>query len=430
MPLVRTPGRGRVPLRRPGGYRLPGRPGRPGRHRLGRVPVHARQPEGLVHRALGARSRLPALVRRPAAHGEPRDRGDGATSERGNREGAVTAFTFDGRTYAGRPGDTLAAALLRAGVRTVAHGIETGRPRGVFSAGAEEPNAFVQVDSGGSEPMLRATQVELYDGLRAHGLSGKGVVPTEPDPARYDKAYLHCDVLVVGGGPAGLAAAYAAGTAGARVVLVDEQPALGGDLLGSRTRLDGAPALDWVAGLADRFAELPKVRILGRTTAIGYYDHNYVVAVEKRTDHLGPAAPRHISRQRLWHIRAARVVLATGAHERPIAFTDNDRPGIMLAAAARAYANRYGVRPGRRAVVFTTNDSAYPAALDLVGAGVEVLAVVDVRPWPARGWAAHADALGLRVLRGHAVVGTDAGGDGELDCVFVGDCRGDDGIEA
>jgi sarcosine oxidase subunit alpha len=179
-------------------------------------------------------------------------------------------FTFDGRDHVGHPGDTLASALLASGVRTVARGVETGRPRGVFSAGAEEPNALVQLLSGACpEPMLRATQIELYDGLRARSLAGRGAVPTEPDTARYDKAYAHCDVLVVGGGPAGLAAAYAAGTAGARVILVDEQPELGGDLLGGRARLDGAPALDWVEDLTGRLALLPKVRVLVRTTAVG-----------------------------------------------------------------------------------------------------------------------------------------------------------------
>jgi sarcosine oxidase subunit alpha len=340
------------------------------------------------------------------------------------------AFTFDGQGHAGHPGDTLASALLANGVRTVARGIETGRPRGIFSAGAEEPNALVQVLSGASaEPMLRATEIELYDGLRAHGLAGKGVVPTEPDPARYDKAYAHCDVLVVGGGPAGLAAAYAAGTAGARVMLLDERPELGGDLLGSRALLDGAPAMDWVTEIAGRLGLLPRVRVLVRTTAVGYYDHNHVVAVERRTDHLGLAAPAHVSRQRLWHIRSRRVVLATGAHERPIVFTDNDRPGIMLASAARTYANRYGVLPGRRAVVFTTNDSAYPAALDLLDAGVDVAGVVDVRPWPAGTWAHRLADRGVRVLRGYAIFGTDEGRHGELDCVLAGDRRGGE-IEA
>ncbi|MET8865364.1 2Fe-2S iron-sulfur cluster-binding protein [Nonomuraea sp. NPDC004580] len=275
-------------------------------------------------------------------------------------------FTFDGRPLRGEPGDTLAAALLRGGVRVVGRSVTLGRPRGVFTAGPEEPNALVRV---GPDPMLAATTVELYDGLEAWSLHGRGRVDPhagderdERDERRCDKGYLHCDVLVVGGGPAGLAAASAAGRLGARVILVDDQPRLGGDLLNGRLLLDGAPALAWVAGL-----DLPG-RVLTRTTAVGYYDHNYVVAVERRA-----------RGERLWHIRARQVVLATGAHERFVAFPGNDRPGVMLASAARAYANRYGVAPWRRAVVFACADSGREAAADLAAAGVEVAEVVDPR---------------------------------------------------
>lgn len=274
-------------------------------------------------------------------------------------------YTFDGRPLYGHPGDTLASALLAAGVRVVGHSVDLGRPRGIFSAGSEEPNALVKA---GPEPMVAATTVELYAGLEAWSLRGKGRLDDEPDPLRRDKGYLHCDVLVVGGGPAGLAAALAAGEAGARVVLVDEQPRLGGDLLNSRVLLDGAPGLGWADAVGDRLAALPEVRVLSRTTATGYYDHNYVVAVERR-----PGG------ERLWHLRARRVVLATGAHERSLAFPGNDRPGVMLASAARAYVNRYGVAPGRRAVVFTCADSGYEAVRDLRDAGVEIAAVADPR---------------------------------------------------
>ncbi|MFK4038612.1 2Fe-2S iron-sulfur cluster-binding protein [Nonomuraea wenchangensis] len=304
-------------------------------------------------------------------------------------------FTFDGHAYRGEPGDTLAAALLRNGVRVVGRSVELGRPRGVFTAGPEEPNALVRV---GPDPMLAATTVELYDGLEAWSLRGKGRVdPDARDERRCDKGYLHCDVLVVGGGPAGLAATVAAGRAGARVILLDDQPRLGGDLLNSRVTLDGRPALEWVDGL-----ELP-ARVLTRTTAVGYYDHNYVVAVERR--------PRG---ERLWHIRARRVVLATGAHERSLAFPGNDRPGVMLASAARAYANRYGVRPGRRAVVFACADSGYEAARDLADAGVEVLAIVDPRPSPP-------PVEGVEVLAGQVVTGTSGDADGVLNGVRAGD---------
>ncbi|MGW0806813.1 2Fe-2S iron-sulfur cluster-binding protein [Nonomuraea sp. NPDC002799] len=306
-------------------------------------------------------------------------------------------FTFDGRPLRGEPGDTLAAALLRNGVRVVGRSVTLGRPRGVFTAGPEEPNALVRV---GADPMLAATTVELRDGLEAWSLRGKGRVDLDAaDDRRCDKAYLHADVLVVGGGPAGLAAAVAAGRTGARVILVDDQPRLGGDLLNGRVLLDGAPALDWVGGLS-----MP-ARILTRTTAVGYYDHNYVVAVERRA-----------GGERLWHIRARRVVLATGAHERSIAFPGNDRPGVMLASAARAYANRYGVPPGRRAVVFACADSGYEAARDLVAAGVTVLAVVDPR-------AAGLPVDGVEVLTGQVVTGTVADGEGALAGVEAGDRR-------
>ncbi|MEW9547927.1 2Fe-2S iron-sulfur cluster-binding protein [Nonomuraea sp. NPDC050783] len=307
-------------------------------------------------------------------------------------------FTFDGRAHQGEPGDTLAAALLRDGVRVVGRSVTLGRPRGIFTAGPEEPNALVRV---GADPMLAATTVELRDGLEAWSLRGKGRLdPDAPDERRCDKGYLHCDLLVVGGGPAGLAAASAAGRAGARVILVDDQPRLGGDLLNSRVLLGGRPALEWVAGLE------PPARVLTRTTAVGYYDHNYVVAVERRA-----------RGERLWHLRARQVVLATGAHERSLAFPGNDRPGVMLASAARTYANRYGVRAGRRAVVFACADSGYEAARDLAAAGVEVLAVVDPRPSRP-----HPDEVpdGAEVLAGQVVTGTTGDADGVLSGVQAG----------
>jgi Glycine cleavage system T protein (aminomethyltransferase) len=321
----------------------------------------------------------------------------------------VLRFTFDGRELTGYQGDTLASALLANGVRIVGRSVDLGRPRGVYTCGVEEPNALLRVDR---DPIIAATAVELRDGLVATSLRGKGRLDLDAADdgprGRHDKAYLHCDVLVVGGGPAGLAAALAAGTAGARVVLVDEQAEFGGDLLGSRVTLDGAPAARWVAATLRRLAALPEVRLLSRTTATGYYDHNYLVAVERR----GPDATR------LWHIRAKRVVLATGAHERLIPFPGNDRPGVMLANAARTYVNRYGVLPGRRAVVFTCADSGYEAAADLLGAGVEIAAVVDPRAGDGPAVAALA-ARGVEVLRGAAVTGTGADADGVLDSVTV-----------
>ncbi|WP_405952066.1 sarcosine oxidase subunit delta family protein [Streptomyces prunicolor] len=310
-------------------------------------------------------------------------------------------FTFDGTAYQGYKGDTLASALLANGIIQTGTSIKLGRPRGIFTAGVEEPNAVIQIEAPFPEPMLPATTIELYDGLVATSLPGQGRLATEPDPARYDAVHAHCDLLVVGAGPAGLAAAAAAARTGARVILADDRPELGGTLL------DTAQLLDWVAELKEGLATAPDVRVLTRTTVFGHYDDNHLLAVERRTNHLGAAAPTHVSRERVWRIRARRVVLATGAHERSLAFADNDRPGVMLAASARAYVNRHGVLPGRRAVVFTTNDSAYAAALDLAAAGVKVEAIVDTRPSGPEEWASRAREAGIEVLTGHAVVGTE-----------------------
>ncbi|MFE0326464.1 sarcosine oxidase subunit alpha family protein [Streptomyces sp. NPDC058960] len=323
------------------------------------------------------------------------------TGGRVDRSAPLT-FVFDGTEYQGHRGDTLASALLANGVIAAATSIKLGRPRGIFSAGVEEPNAVVQIEAPFPEPMLPATTVELYDGLVASSLPGQGRLATEPDPARYDAVHAHCDLLVVGAGPAGLAAAAAAANSGARVILADDQPELGGSLLGTGEHLD------WVQATRARLEAAPEVRVLRRTTVFGHYDDNHLLAVERRTNHLGAQAPDHVSRERVWRIRARRVVLATGAHERSLAFGDNDRPGVMLAASARTYLHKYAVLPGRHAVVFTTNDSAYAAALDLAAAGVGIAAIVDTRPEPGE-WAERARSAGIEVLAGHAVTGTEGG---------------------
>ncbi|MFM9369973.1 sarcosine oxidase subunit alpha family protein [Streptomyces sp. Da 82-17] len=320
---------------------------------------------------------------------------------------AVLRFTVDGRELTGHPGDTVASAMLANGVVNVAPSLYRGRPRGIVAAGVEESNALIQVDGHCSEGMLPATAVELYDGLTATTLSGMGVLDPTPDTSVYDKKYVHTDVLVVGAGPAGLAAAAAAADSGARVILVDDQPEPGGSLLAGRGEtVASQPALDWVADVRAALHAAPEVTVLPRTTAFGSYDDNYVLALQKRTDHLGAAAPAGVSRQRLWHIRARQVVLATGAHERPLVFAGNDRPGVMLAGAVRTYLNRYAVAPGSRAVVATTNDSAYDTVADLLAAGVEVAAVVDARPELSARAAESAVETGVRILTGSAVADT------------------------
>jgi sarcosine oxidase subunit alpha len=313
-------------------------------------------------------------------------------------------FRFNGADLVGLAGDTLASALLANGVRTVATSVTCARPRGIVAAGSEEPSALVQVDAPFPEPMQLATTIELYDGFAGSSLSGQGRLADRPDPARYDATNAHCDVLVVGGGAAGVMAALDAAGSGARVILADERGVFGGwtvDVGADLSSIDIALA---------ELSAAPDVRVLARTTVFGYHDDNYLLAVERRTNHLGAAAPAATARERLWRIRAREVLLATGAHERLIAFANNDLPGVMLAGAARAYVNRYAVRPGSRAVVFTNNDSAYPAAVDLAAAGVAVAAVVDVRKVDAH----HA---GLPVLSEHEVVA--ATGDGRVEHVEV-----------
>ena len=360
------------------------------------------------------------------------------------------SFSFDGERYTGFRGDTLASALLANGVRLVGRSFKYHRPRGVVTDGVEEPNALVRLGTGASgEPNARATQVELHDGLAATSqncwprlgfdvgavnsllgalipagfyyktfmwpgewwmkyeyfirrAAGLGRAPTGPDPDTYDKSCAHCDVLVVGAGPSGLAAAHAAGRTGARVLLVDEWPEPGGHLPGTRQVIGDAPADAWVSAMVADMAGMEEVRVLSRATAIGYYDHNYLTVVERRTDHLPHRERRDRVRQRLWKVRARQVVLATGAHERPLVFRNNDRPGVMLASAARSYVNRYAVRPGSSAVVFTNNDSAYDTALDLADAGLRVT-VVDVRTEASDMRRAQLRRRGIELLAGHAV---------------------------
>lgn len=320
--------------------------------------------------------------------------------------------TFDGVEISGHPGDTLASAWLAAGNIRVASSLYRQRPRGVVGADCGEPNAMVQVAGAPPDPMLPATQVELRDGMVAESLSGLGRLSTDDaDTTVHDKKYVHADVVVVGGGPAGLAAALAAGRSGARVFLIDENPELGGSLLDSNERINDRPALEWVSDAEREFAGTPEMRVLTRATAVGYHQHNYLVIAERRENE--PTGPR----QRLWHVRAQHVVLATGAHERPIVFSDNDRPGIMLASAVRRYLNRYAVCPGQRAVVFTTSDSAYSTAVDLLEAGAQVPAVVDARSDPPKHLVQRIRSAGGEVHTGSAVIGTR--GDSRLTKVRV-----------
>jgi sarcosine oxidase, subunit alpha len=356
-------------------------------------------------------------------------------------------FTFDGKRYDGFAGDTLASALMANGVHLVGRSFRYHRPRGIMTAGSEEPNALVGVGADATRytPNLRATQLEIHDGLVAESqnrwpslkfdvgaasesvasflpagfyyktfmwpkaawnklyeplirrAAGLGRAPARPDADRYTQVYVHCDVLVVGAGPAGLAAALAAGRSGAKVMVCDEQAEMGGSLLTeTAAAIDGKPAADWVAATLGELASSPNVTLMPRTTAFGWYPHNFLGLCQRVTDHCASPDPKQ-PRERLWQVRAKEVVLATGAIERPIVFPDNDRPGVMMAEAARTYANRYGVRPGDKALVFTAGDSAYRAALDLRAAGVAIVAIADLRASPGGRWIERARAAGIDV---------------------------------
>jgi sarcosine oxidase subunit alpha len=338
-------------------------------------------------------------------------------------------FTVDGEEFTGHPGDTLASALIANGRISAGNSLYEDRARGIMSAGVEESNAMVKISprfpGDVAESMLPATTVTLVDGLKAELLNGLGKLDPEEDRAEYDKKYVHTDVLVIGGGPAGLAAAREAVRTGARVILMDDQPELGGSILSGSTApglaetIEGKPALEWVADVEAELVSGAESTVLNRTSAFGAYDANYVIAVQNRTDHLSSPAAPGVSRQRIWHVRAKQVVLAPGAHERPLVFENNDRPGIMLASAVRSYLNRYAVAAGQRVVISTTNDSAYALAADLRAAGVKVAAVVDARPQLTDVASAAVEA-GTRVLIGSAVANTaSTAADGRVESVTV-----------
>ncbi len=334
---------------------------------------------------------------------------------------------FDGRPLPAHPGDTLASALLASGTSLVGRSFKYHRPRGIVAAGSEEPNALVTIGTGArAMPNTRATVQEAHDGLIATSqnrwpslafdllavndlaapllgagfyyktfmwpprlwervyeplirrAAGLGRLSGRPAPDDGEKAFAFCDLLVIGAGPAGLMAALTAARSGARVLLADEDFRPGGRLLAERGEIDGRPGADWAATVAAELAALPNVRILTRTTVTGVHDGGTYGALERVTDHVAEP-PAHAPRTCFWRIAARRAVLATGAIERSIAFPDNDRPGVMLAGAVRAYLNRWAVAP-RRAVVFTTNDDGWRTAADLAAAGIDVAALVDARP--------------------------------------------------
>ena len=389
-------------------------------------------------------------------------------SGQGRLTPAKTArFTFDGKPMTGLAGDTVASALLANGVHLVGRSFKYHRPRGILSAGAEEPNALVTVerDAARKTPNVRATVQELYDGLTVssqnrwpslsfdvgavnelaspmfsagfyyktfmwpkaawknfyepniRAAAGLGVAPDQADPDHYSARYAHCEVLVLGGGAAGLAAALAAAESGVRVIICDEQADFGGALRYEKGAvIDGQDGWSWAQATVAKLAAMDNVQMLSRTTAFGYYAQNFVGLVERVTDHVARPG-RDEPRERLWQVRARRVIIATGAIERHMVFANNDRPGVMLASAARTFLNHYGVVVGKQVGVYTANDSAYGAAIDLKKAGVGVAAIVDLRDNPTGPLVDEARALGIEVNHGRAV--TSANGSQRIKSMTV-----------
>lgn len=376
---------------------------------------------------------------------------------RGSRIGTkAISFTFDGKAFDGLEGDTLASALLANGVHLMGRSFKYHRPRGVLAAGVEEPNALMQIsrDAARTTPNVRASVQELYDGLQAESqnrfpslnfdiggvnnllspffaagfyyktfkwpaaawdklyepfirrAAGLGKAPTEDDPDHYANQFAHCDVLVIGGGAAGLIAAKLAADQKKSVIICDENPSLGGWLLSDTDiQIDGQTGADWSAARVSELLAMDNVTVLSRTTGVGYFQQNMVVLNERVTEHLSrPAA--ELPRERMWQVRAEKVVIAQGAIERHMVFPDNDRPGIMLAGAAQSFLNKYGVAVGSRVAVYTACDTAYAAAFDLAEEGVEVPIIIEHRTDVADDLLAQAKELGIRVMTGAVVTGT------------------------
>ncbi len=365
-------------------------------------------------------------------------------------------FTFDGKSYTALEGDTVASALLAHGVHLVGRSFKYHRPRGILTSGPEEPNALLDVsrDAARRQPNVRATVQEVFDGAKIasqnrwpsltfdvggfndvlspffaagfyyktfmwpreawHRLyepiirraAGLGEAPKEVDPDHYASRFAHCDVLIAGAGVAGLTAALSAASTGANVFLVDEQPEVGGALhYDAATTIDGQNGYDWAQSAAARLKAMPNVTLLTRTTVFGYYNHGFIGLAERVTDHMARPG-RDLPRERLWQVRTKKVVIATGSIERHMVFANNDRPGIMLASAARSFLNHHGVAVGRNVGVYTAHDSAYEAAFDLKRAGVSIAAIVDCRADPGAAVLEEARALGIDVLTGHSVTDT------------------------
>ena len=342
-----------------------------------------------------------------------------------NREKKIS-FKFNGKKYFGYQGDTLASALLANGVHLVGRSFKYHRPRGFIGAGADEPNAKVQLYKGAkTEPNALATEIELVEGLEAKSqncwptvsfdlgeinnlfnrffpagfyyktfmwpknfwykiyepiirkAAGLGVAPLKPDPDRYEHKFEYCDVLIAGSGPSGLASALSAAKNGAKVILAEDKPRFGGSLLTDEVTIGNKKGKEWADETISQLKSMSNVIVKNRSQVFGYYDHNMMVMLEKIKDHI--EKPNEFTpRQKLWYIRAKEVIISTGSIERPLVFGNNDRPGIMLASAAKEYIKVYGVLVGKKPIIFTNNDSAYDCAIEFKKNGIDPI-ILDIR---------------------------------------------------
>jgi len=367
-----------------------------------------------------------------------------------NRDKKIS-FKFNGKKYFGYGGDTLASALLANGVHLVGRSFKYHRPRGFIGVGVEEPNAQVQLYTGAkTEPNAVATTVELVEGLVATSqncwpsvsfdfgainnflskffpagfyyktfmwpknfwhkvyepiirkAAGLGVAPLKPDPDRYEHKFEYCDILIAGSGPSGLASALAAATNGARVILAEDKPRFGGSLLSDEVTIGNKKGKDWADETIAKLKSMPNVIVKNRSQVFGYYDHNMLVMFERTKDHI-ENPNKFIPRQRLWYIRAKEVIISTGSIERPLVFGNNDRPGIMLASAAKEYMKVYGVLVGKKPIIFTNNDSGYETAIDFKKNGINPL-ILDIRKKPESSIIKEAKNLNINIKFSYGVV--------------------------
>ncbi len=381
----------------------------------------------------------------------------------------IISFKFNGKTFFGYKGDTLASALLANGIHLVGRSFKYHRPRGFLGSGSEEPNAIVQVlkDEARTEPNIRATEIEIFEGFEAKSqncwpsvnfdmgainnlfspilpagfyyktfmwppklwhtyeyfirkAAGLGVSATKRDPDLYDHKYYHCDVLIIGSGPAGLTAATIAAKTGKKILLVDERPEYGGSLVGSYNKfikIDDKNPTEWINNTYSALSDNKNVKILNRTSVSAYHNYNYLIMIQNLTDHLNENEKKNKIRQRLWKVRAKKVILATGSIERTMVFDSNDKPGIMLSSAVRKYLNHYAVKCGDNAVIFANNDDAYETAISLHDKGVNIMTIIDIREKSDGFLVKKCIELGLKIMWKHTVV--SVGGYKKINKVYV-----------